>query len=85
MLGRRLFLITCGVAIGAPAVARALPLVASGRSRMPLPESLPPRALTDEAAAVLQIEGWDAPFVSEEAACSQVWISVNRSWRTAWH
>jgi hypothetical protein len=80
MLGRRLFLITCGVAIGAPAVARALLLVAtSGRSRMPLPESLLPRALTDKAAAVLQIEGWDTPFVSEESARSQVWISVNRS------
>jgi integrase len=73
------------VAIGAPAAARALLLAAtSGRPRTPLPESLPPRAVTDEPAAVLQIVGWDTPFVSEESARSPVWISVNRSWRTAW-
>jgi hypothetical protein len=79
MLGRRSFLIACGVAVTAPAVAKSLPLLPT-RSRLPL------QTVLEETyeAPVLQIEGWDTPVVANETAHSQVWISVNRSWRTAW-
>jgi hypothetical protein len=87
MLGRRSFLIACGIAVGTPATARASLLLATS-NRLPtlLSEPLPPQAPVDETheARVLQIEGWDTPFVSEESARGQVWISVNRSWRTDW-
>jgi hypothetical protein len=87
MLERRSFLIAGGIAVGTPAMARALVLPAtSNRPPTLLSEPLPPQTPVDEThdARVLQIEGWDTPFVSEESARSQVWISVNRSWRTAW-
>ena len=79
MLGRRSFLIACGVAVTAPAAAKSLPLSAT-RSRLPL------QTVLEETyeAPVLQIVGWDTPVVSKEAAHSQIWISVNRLWRTAW-
>jgi hypothetical protein len=79
MLGRRSFLIACGAAVAAPAVAKSLPLLAT-RSGLPL------QTAVEETyeAPVLQIEGWDRPVVSKETAHSQMWISVNRSWRTAW-
>jgi hypothetical protein len=79
MLGRRSFLIACGVAATAPVVAKSLPLLAT-RSRLPV------QTVLDETyeTPVLQIEGWDTPVVSKEMAHSQVWISVSRSWRAAW-
>jgi hypothetical protein len=76
MLGRRSFLIACGLAVTAPAVAKSLPLLATC-SRLPL------QTVLEETyeAPVLRIEEWDTPVVSKETAHSQMWISVNRSWR----
>jgi hypothetical protein len=87
MLGRRLFLIACGGIVGAPAVAKTWPLLAtSNRPRTPPADPLPTQAPPDATqleVPVLQIEGWDT-HLSKEPARSQVWISISRSWRTAW-
>jgi hypothetical protein len=83
MLGRRSFLITFGWIVTAPAWAKGGSLLAtSNPARIPLADPFPPQ--TDDAPPVLQIEGWDTPFVSEESAGNQMWISINRSWRTTW-
>jgi hypothetical protein len=86
MLGRRSFLITCGWMVTAPALAKVwLPSATIGRPRDPLVDPLPPQ--TDGArleGPVLQIKGWDTPFISEKSAGGQVWISINQSWRTIW-
>jgi hypothetical protein len=87
MLGRRSFLITCGWIVTAPALAKEGLLSApSSRARTELADPSPPKTLTETRleGPVLQIEGWDTPFVSEQSAGSQVWISINQSWRSAW-
>jgi hypothetical protein len=86
MLGRRTFLIPCGWIVAAPALAKEGSFLAtSNLPRLPLAD---PLALqTDDAqleCPVLQIEGWDTPFVSEESGGNQMWISINQSWRTTW-
>ena len=78
MFGRRSFLIACGWIVAAPALAKR---------ESPLAHPLPLQTLTEEArlgCPVLQIDGWDEPFDSEQSAGGQLWISVNQSWRTAW-
>ena len=86
MLGRRTFLVTSGWILTTPALAKVRPfLTTSNPPRIPLVNPLPPQA--EEAqleGPVLQIAGWDAPVVSEKTVDSQVWISINQSWRTAW-
>jgi hypothetical protein len=86
MLGRRSFLITCSWIVAAPTLAKAWPLSATmSWPRNLLVDSLPPQ--TDGArleGPVVQIAGWDTPFISEKSAGSQVWISINQSWRTTW-
>jgi hypothetical protein len=88
MLGRRLFLIAFGGIVGVPAVAKAWPFwTTSSPPRRPPADSPAPQALTEATqleVPVLHIEGWDTHPASEESACSHVWISINRSWRTAW-
>jgi hypothetical protein len=88
MLGRRLFLIACSGIVGAPAVAKAWPLLAtSNRPRTPPADPLTTQALTDATqldVPVLQIEGWDTHLASKEPVRSQVWIRINQSWRSAW-
>jgi hypothetical protein len=81
MLGRRSFLISCGWLVTGPVLAK------NNRPGTSVTVSLPPQMQTDETplpAPVLHIEGWSTPFDSEQRPRSQVWISVNRSWRTAW-
>lgn len=79
VLGRRLFLISCGCLVAGPALAknscpRTLPIV-----------SAPQRNETHETPTiVLHIDGWGAPLDAEQSAGSQVCIGINRSWRTAW-
>jgi hypothetical protein len=72
--------------VTAPALAKIWPSSATlSRPRAPLVDPLPPQ--TDGArleGPALQIEGWDTPFISEQSAGSQVWISINQSWRTTW-
>jgi hypothetical protein len=86
MLGRRSFLITCGWMVAAPALAKVQPpSTTMSRPGAPPVDPLPPQ--TDGArleVPVLQIEGWETPLISEKSEGSQVWISINQSWRTAW-
>jgi hypothetical protein len=63
----------------------------------PLPPQLP-NGRTDMKGLVFKIDGWDrrediaidgsaivlADAATNDAAGEQVWISINRSWRTAW-
>jgi hypothetical protein len=79
MLGRRSFLISCG-----SLVAGLVPAKSNGGETSPIVLP-PPRLETNEPpAAVLHIAGWDTPPDSAQSASSGVWISINRSWRTAW-
>lgn len=79
MLGRRLFLISCGWVLAGFAPAKT--------SRAGIPRIIPPSPLieTGETPPItLSIAGWDSPFHCEQRASSRVWISINRSWRVAW-
>jgi hypothetical protein len=79
MLGRRSFLISFASLITGLAPAKRS---RAGTSPIVSP---PPRLEPDEApVVVLHIAGWDTPLVSEPSASNSVWISINRSWRTAW-
>ncbi len=74
MLERRSFLISCGcmvAALAAPEIeAHELP-----------PIGLPSKPC--KTAVVLRVQGWDAPQ-SEEGTGDVIWISMDRSWRSAW-
>lgn len=81
MIGRRSFLIACGWIVTWPVLAD------NDRPKTSLTASSLPQMQTDQTLLqdpVLQVAGWDTPFASEQKASSQVWISANRSWRTAW-
>jgi hypothetical protein len=88
MLGRRSFLIACSWIVTAPALAKEASFLAtSNPPRTPLVDPVPPQRLTNETqleGPVLQIQGWDTPFVTDQSSGNQVWIRVNQSWRTAW-
>ena len=83
MIGRRLFLISGGCLVAgsalpktngsAPAIASRPSLVKAGETR------------TDQTPAIaLHIDGWESSVDSEQSTAGQIWIDVNRSWRTAW-
>jgi hypothetical protein len=89
MLGRRTFLIMSGSIATLPALALARNLLAiETRSRtLPPVDPLPQRVLTVETqpkVPVLRIAGWDSPFQSEQSPNTDVWLSINQSWRAAW-
>jgi hypothetical protein len=89
MLGRRSFLIISGWSVALPALARARHFLARDtRSRiLPLVDPLPQQVLavdTDPKVAVLRIAGWESSFGSEQSPNTDVWLSINQSWRVAW-
>ena len=80
MLRRRSFLIGCSGMVAAPAFAHlALPL--TGRRS---PTSTAMADVASPQDLVLRIDGWHTPDASTPAACSEVWIQIDSSWRAAW-
>jgi hypothetical protein len=79
MLGRRSFLMSCGM------MAAGLVPAESARANISPIVSPPPQPETNETpTVVLRIAGWDTPPDSELGTSSGIWISINGSWRTAW-
>jgi hypothetical protein len=78
-ISRRTFILGTGLAAAAPALASWLP-----RDAIAAPASQPDADATGNDVA-FRIEGWDLPGRAPRApAGDEVWISVGRSWRTAW-
>jgi len=76
-IGRRTFILSMGLAAAAPAFA-SLFAVSRAWAFPPAPH---------ENSLVFKVAGWSpCDFVSTDVApaAEEVWISVNRSWRTAW-
>jgi hypothetical protein len=77
-IGRRTFILATGLAAAAPAFAKVFALARTYAS----PPALPQDHL------VFKIDGWsDSDPVSiggASAAGEEMWVSVSRSWRTAW-
>lgn len=78
MLERRSFLISCGCMVAGFAAAGA---EAHDAPANVLPPE--PRETDDIPTAILRVQGWDTPK-SGEGADGLIWISIDRSWRTAW-
>ena len=76
-IGRRTFILSTGLAVAAPAVAS---FFAVSRA-WAFPPASPQNSLT------FKVVGWstrDVVSTDVAPAAEEVWISVNRSWRTAW-
>jgi hypothetical protein len=89
MLGRRSFLIMSGWSVALPALATATHFLArDARSRaLPLVDPLLQQELavdTHPKVPVLRIAGWESPVGSEQSPSTDVWLSINQSWRAAW-
>jgi len=85
MPGRRQFLIGCGCAVTAPALASiGLPLEMSQPQRLhPADASTQPETCALEELE-LRIAGWDSPGDANDAADGHVWIRINSSWQATW-
>jgi hypothetical protein len=79
MLGRRSFLMSCGVM-----AAGLVPAKSACANISPIVSPRPQPETNETSAVVLRIAGWDAPLHSELGTSNGVWISINGSWRTAW-
>jgi hypothetical protein len=77
-IARRTFLFAAGGFAASPVLAKLLP-----SARGVAPELPPPAEAADQSGPVFKIYGWS---VRDEAAssCNEIWLNVNRSWRTAW-
>ena len=97
MIGRRTFIQSTALVATAPVFANRLSLSSTARSHASLLlDTFPPRSPasgTDMSCLVFKINGWDrredvaidsATSVTNDPAGDQVWISINKSWRTAW-
>jgi len=76
-IGRRTFILSTGLAVAAPAVAS---FFAVSRA-WAFPPASPQNSLT------FKVVGWstrDVVSTDVTPPSEEVWISVNRSWRTAW-
>jgi hypothetical protein len=76
-IGRRTFILSMGLAAATPAFASLFAVSRAWAS----PPTSPQNSLA------FKIVGWSTrDFVSTDVAppAEEVWISVNRSWRTAW-
>lgn len=79
LINRRTFVAGTG-SIAAVSFAGVLkPLAAAAASQSSAPEDTP--ALDVPA---LGITGWTHPGATSEETDDWVWISINRSWQTAW-
>lgn len=78
-IGRRTFILSTGLAAAAPAFAKVFAVARTHASP-------PPASLQDNL--VFKIDGWNARDLASidgaPPACEEMWISVSRSWRTAW-
>jgi hypothetical protein len=78
-MGRRTFILGAGLAAAAPALAGLFALARTYASP-------PPAPLQDNL--VFRIDGWSASdpvsIGGVSATGEEVWLSVSRSWRTAW-
>jgi hypothetical protein len=91
-IARRAFIRGAGLFVAAPVLASLPPSAADGWPlAVPSSAPLPPQSLdepADGADVVFKIDGWsvrDPASIGRTAlACDEVWISINRSWRTAW-
>ncbi len=87
MLRRRAFLVGCGGAVAAPALANlGLPFATDASPPWQLVDSAP-SSLTSAAIPqnlVLRIDGWDLPVASDAATSGEVWIHINSSWQATW-
>lgn len=81
-IGRRRFMLGAALTAAWPVLASLVsrPTLASSPA---LPSSDPthPHPLPAATDPVFRIQGWDAEDVTDDAP----WITVDRSWRTAWH
>jgi hypothetical protein len=79
-IGRRTFILGTGLVIAAPVFAN----LTAGAGTWASPAASP--SPTDNL--VFRIDGWsvlDPASIGRTAlACDEVWISINKSWRTAW-
>jgi len=78
-IGRRTFILATGLAAAAPAFAKVFAVARTYASP-------PPASLQDHL--VFKVDGWSASDPVSIGGAPQpgeeVWISVSRSWRTAW-
>jgi hypothetical protein len=77
-IARRKFLFT----IGALAASPVFPNLLSSTRRVPI-ESPLPAVVPDQPELVFKIYGWSVPG-DVASNCHEVWLHVNKSWRTAW-
>jgi hypothetical protein len=78
MIDRRTFMIQGATLLAtAPALAVVLPHSPTA------PTPLITRAGADENAILFRIDGWDS-CDGEVSNGNELWLRINRSWRTAW-
>ena len=91
MMARSTFILGASLFAGVPVLDHLLASAANSQARArsaPLPPPVPADVVA-ETDLVVKIAGWDVrdlvvDGVSMTRARDEVWVSVNRFWRTAW-
>jgi len=77
-IARRTFLFAAGAFAASPVLAKLLPWAHGVAPDLPVPA-----AAAEQTDLVFRIDGWSARE-SIASSCDELWLTVNKSWRTAW-